>query len=253
MNKKFFSLLAALIIFGLVSGMSYAQSGTTGSIEGKIIDEEGNPLPGAQVKVSSPDLIGGVQSKATTAEGRFRFVALPRGSYTLEASLAGFTTAKRGDIQIFVGQTITVDLVLKIGKLEQEVTVTGTTPLIDVKDSQMNATNLDKQMLETVGEEMRYKNSTSLINLAPGIKDDSAMGAPSRVSNQWQLDGQSLLTYVGSGADWQYPDMNILEEAQVSGSGANAEYGNFTGAVLNLITKSGGNTFEGLVETSYSP
>jgi len=253
MKKKLFSLLSALIIFGLVSGMSYAQSGTTGSIEGKITDEEGNPLPGAQIKISSPDLIGGAQSKATSAEGRYRFAALPRGIYVLEASLAGFTTAKREAIQIFVGQTITVDLALKIGKLAEEVTVTGTTPLIDVKDSQMNAVNLDKQMIETVGEEMRYKSSTSLINLAPGIKDDSAMGAPSRVSNQWQLDGQSLLTYVGSGADWQYPDMNILEEAQVSGSGANAEYGNFTGAVLNLITKSGGNTFEGLFATSYSP
>lgn len=247
------TLLTALIMLGLIAGVSYAQSGTTGSIEGKIIDEEGNPLPGAQIKVSSPDLIGGAQIKLTSGEGRFRFVALTRGAYTLEASLAGFTTVKRDDIQIFVGQTITVDLVLKIGKLEQEVTVTGTAPLIDVKDSQMNATNLDKQMLETVGEETRFKSSTGLINLAPGIKDDSAMGAGSRVSNQWQMDGQSLLTYVGSGADWQYPDMNIIEEAQVSGSGANAEYGNFTGAVLNLITKSGGNAFEGLVSTSYSP
>jgi len=253
MKRKFHSLLTALVIFGLISGISYAQSGTTGSIEGKIIDEEGNPLPGAQVKASSSDLIGGAQSKVASAEGRFRFVALPSGAYTLEASLAGFTSVKRDDIKIFVGQTITVDLVLQIGKLEQEVTVTGTSPLIDVKDSQMNATNLDKQMLETVGEQMRFKNSTGLINLAPGIKDDSAMGAPSRVSNQWQLDGQSLLTYIGSGADWSYPDMNIIEEAQVSGSGANAEYGNFTGAVLNLITKSGGNTFEGLVATSYSP
>jgi outer membrane receptor protein involved in Fe transport len=108
-------------------------------------------------------------------------------------------------------------------------------------------------MLQTVGGEMRFKNSTNLINLAPGVKDDSAMGAASRVSNQWNLDGQSLLTFIGSGADWQYPDLNIIEEAQVAGSGANAEYGGFTGAVLNLITKSGGNTLEGLAEFSYSP
>ncbi len=138
---------------------------------------------------------------------------------------------------------------LKIGKLEEEVVVKAVSPVVDVKDSQVNATNLDKQMLQTVGSEQRWKNSTSLINLAPGIKDDSAMGAASRVSNQWQLDGQSLLTYVGSGADWQYPDIDIIEEAQVSGSGTNAEYGNFTGAVLNLVTKSGGNSFEGLIST----
>jgi hypothetical protein len=245
------------MVFGLalvfLAGLAYSQSGTTGAIEGKITDEQGTPLPGAEVKLSSPDMIGGVQSKVTSAEGKFRFAAVPRGMYVLEASLTGFTTTKKDDVKVFVGQTITVDLALKIGKLEEEITVRATTPVVDVKDSQMNATNLDKQMLQNVGQEQRFKSSTNLINLAPGVKDDSAMGAASRVSNQWQLDGQSLLTFVGSGADWQYPDMDIIEEAQVSGSGANAEYGNFTGAVLNLITKSGSNTLEGLLSTSYSP
>ncbi|MCX6572823.1 MAG: TonB-dependent receptor, partial [Candidatus Aminicenantes bacterium] len=125
--------------------------------------------------------------------------------------------------------------------------------VVDVKDSQMNATNLDLQTLQDVGQQMRWKSSTDLINLAPGVVGGSAMGAASAVSNQWQIDGQSLLTYVGSGEDWQYPDLDILEEAKISGSGANAEYGNFTGAMLNLITKSGGNAFEGLVSFSYSP
>jgi len=245
--------LAFVSVLVLLAGLAYSQSSTTGAIDGKVIDDQGAPLPGAQVKLYSPDLIGGAQTKVTNAEGKYRFVALLRGTYVLEASLAGFVTVKKDDIKIFVGQTITIDLVLKIGKLEQEVTVTGTAPLIDVKDSQMNATNLDKQMLQTVGSEMRWKSSISLINLAPGIKDSSAMGAPSAVSNQWQIDGQSLLTYMGSGDSWQFPDMDIVEEAKVSGSGASAEYGNFTGAMLNLITKSGGNTFEGLISTSYSP
>jgi outer membrane receptor protein involved in Fe transport len=253
MKDRLNTIPALLLVFLLLSGLANAQSGTTGAIEGRVLDEQGNPLPGAQVKISSPDLIGGAQSKMTTAEGKFRFGALPRGTYTLEGSLAGFTSVKRDDVRIFVGQTITVDLTLKIGTLEEEVTVVGASPLVDVKDSQMNATNLDLQMLQTVGGEMRFKNSTNLINLAPGVKDDSAMGAASRVSNQWNLDGQSLLTFIGSGADWQYPDLNIIEEAQVAGSGANAEYGGFTGAVLNLITKSGGNTLEGLAEFSYSP
>jgi hypothetical protein len=248
--KRYWVFVSLLV---LLAGLAYSQSSTTGAIEGKVTDDQGAPLPGAQVKLYSPDLIGGAQTKVTNAEGKYRFVALLRGTYVLDASLAGFVTVKKDDIKIFVGQTITIDLVLKIGKLEQEVTVTGTAPLIDVKDSQMNATNLDKQMLQTVGSEMRWKSTASLINLAPGVKDGSAMGAPSKVSNQWQIDGQSLLTYMGSGEDWQYPDMDIIEEAKVSGSGANAEYGSFTGAMLNLITKSGGNRFEGLISTSYSP
>jgi len=249
---RFIVALASTLLF--LSGLALAQSGSTGAIEGKVLDEEGNALPGAEVKVSSPDMIGGIQIRLAAADGKFRFVALLRGTYTLEASLSGFSTAKRGDVKIFVGQTITVDLVLKIGKLEEEVTVTATPPLVDVKDSQINATNLDKQMLQTVGGETRaVRASSQLINLAPGIKDRSAMGAAERSSNQWQLDGQSVLTYIGSGQDWQYPDINIVEEARISGSGSNAEYGGFTGAVLNLITKSGGNKREGMVEVSHSP
>jgi hypothetical protein len=239
--------------FVFASVLMFAQSGTTGAIEGKILDEEGTPLPGATLKLSSPDLIGGALSKTSDGAGHFRFVAIPRGTYTLEASLGGFVSVKKDNIRLFVGQTITVDLVLRIGKLEEEVLVKAAAPLIDVKDSQINTTNLDKKMLQTVGEEMRFKNSTDLINFAPGTSDSSAMGASSRTSNQWQMDGQNLLGYIGSGADWSYPDMTIVEEAQVSGSGASAEYGNFTGAVLNLVTKSGSNTFEGTISTSYSP
>jgi hypothetical protein len=254
MKRKFYSGMALVSMLLLLSGISLAQSGSTGAVEGKVLDEEGTPLPGAEVKLSSPDLIGGTQTRLTAADGKFRFVALLRGTYTLEASLSGFSTMKRGDIRVYVGQTATVDLILKIGKLEEEVTVTGTSPLVDVKDSQLNATNLDKQMIQTVGGETRaVRASSDLINLAPGIKDRSAMGASERSSNQWQLDGQSLLTFVGSGQDWQYPDINIVEEARVSGSGTNAEYGGFTGAVLNLITKSGGNTMDGMAEVLYSP
>ena len=253
MSLKSKSCLSFLAVLVLLSGFAFSQSSTTGAIEGKVTDDQGSPLPGAQVKLASPDLIGGARVKLTNAEGRFRFVALLRGTYTVEASLAGFATARRDEVRVFVGETIAIDLALRIGKLEEEVTVIGAAPLVDVKDTQMNATNLDKQMLQTVGAEMRWKDSTNLINLAPGVQDGSAMGAPSSVSNQWQIDGQGLLTYMGDGRPWSYPDIDIIEEAKVSGSGANAEYGDFTGAMLNLVTKSGGNTFEGLISSSYSP
>jgi len=253
MQRKDRFLAVVLTLVAITSGMAFGQSATTGAVEGRVTDDRGAPLPGAEVRLSSPDLIGGAQSKVTNAEGRYRFVALPRGTYVIEASLAGFAPAKRENIRVFVATTIAVDFDLTIGKISEEVIVKATVPVVDVKDSQMNATNLDKQVLQTIGAEQRFKSTTALINLAPGIKDDSAMGAPSRVSNQWQLDGQSLLTFIGSGADWQYPDIDIVEEAQVSGSGANAEYGNFTGAMLNLITKSGGNQFTGLLSVSYSP
>jgi len=251
--KKYLCFLAIAFMLLFFSGQAFAQSGSTGAIEGKVLDEEGSPLPGAEVKLSSPDMIGGTRFTQTKKEGKFRFVAVPRGTYAVEASFPGFTAARRENIKLFVRQTLTIDIILKIATLEEKVTVIATSPLVDVKDSMINATNLDKQMLQTVGAEMRYKDVSLLINFAPGVQDRSVMGAAENVANNWQIDGQSLLTYVGSGGYWNAPDMNIIEEIQISGSGANAEYGGFTGAVMNMITKSGSNNFEGMVEVSYSP
>ena len=249
-SKRYLVFVSVLVLLG---GLVYSQSSTTGAIEGKVTDEQGTPLPGAQIKLSSPDLIGGTQSKVTSAEGKYRFVAVPRGTYVVEASLAGFVTTKKDEVRVFVGQTITIDLALKIGRLEEEVTVKAISPVVDVKDTQMNATNLDRQMLQTIGAETNNVRTTILVNLAPGVVDRSAMGAGQRTGLQIQLDGQGVLTYIAAGGDWQYPDRDILEEVKISGSGANAEYGNFTGAMMNLITKSGGNTLDGLVSFSYSP
>jgi len=250
--KKYVHFLAIAFMLLFISGQAFTQSGTTGAIEGKVLDEEGKPLPGVEVKLSSPDLIGGTQVKATTASGKFRFVAISRGTYAIEASLPGFTATRRENVRLFVGQTITLDLQLKFATVEEEVTVIGESPLVDVKDSMVNATNLDRQMLETVGAEMRFKDTSALINFAPGVQDRAAMGS-TRNSNNWQIDGQGMLSYIGTGYYWNAPDIGIIEEVQISGSGTNAEYGGFTGALVNMITKSGGNTFEGLVDASFSP
>jgi len=245
--------ILSLSLTGLVllTAVAFSQA-KYGTIEGRILDTEGAPLPGAEVKVSSPDLIGGSQTRVTDDSGKFRFPALSPGIYVLEASLQGFVPAKNEDIRLFTGQTLTIDLVLKIGTLEEEVTVIGVSPLVDVKDSQVMATNLDEQMLKDIGTASKWRGSTQeLLNLAPGVQDASAAGSPSRVSVQWQIDGNNV-SYIGSGADWTYPDINMVEEAQVTGFGANAEYGGFTGAVFNTTIKSGGNTFDGLAEVVYS-
>jgi hypothetical protein len=243
------SLLSFALIGLAVSAHSQAKYGT---IEGRTMDTEGAPLPGVEVKISSPDLIGGSQTRITDDSGKFRFPALLPGVYVMEASLQGFSPAKKDDIRLFVGQTLTVDLTLKVGTLQEEITVIGISPLVDVKDSQVMATNLDEQMLKDIGAAQRYRLATQeLLNLAPGVQDASVAGAAQRVSVQWQIDGNNV-SYIGSGADWTYPDINMVEEAQVAGFGANAEYGGFTGAVFNTTLKSGGNTFEGLADIVYS-
>jgi len=250
MKKVWITLQVLFLALILVCGVSFAQSGSSGAIEGNVIDEEGTPLPGAEVTVSSPALIGGDQSRITDADGKFRFVLLPNGRYVVEATMSGFVTTKNENIRLYVGQTLTLKLTLKIQTLDEEVTVIATSPLVDVKDSQTLITNIDRETIETIGN-TRAKDSTGLIDLAPGAMDSSVMGASARVSNGWQLDGMNV-TWLAYGADGSYPDITILEEVQVTGIGANAEYGNFTGASHNLITKSGGNTIEGFADITYS-
>lgn len=251
MKKGFTICIVAVFALLAVSIPMMAQGTNTGALEGKVLDDQGAPLPGAEVKVSSPALIGGSQSRMTNDDGHYRFVLLPPGTYTLETTLPGFVPAKVERIRLFVGQTLTVNLTLKVGTLNAEVIVFASAPLVDMISSQTLSTNLDKTVLENVPT-WKSKISSGLINLAPGASDNSVMGAAARSSNSWLVDGMNL-TWLANGADGNYPDMTTLQEVQISGIGANAEFGNFTGSTLNLITKSGGNRLSGLAEISYSP
>lgn len=251
MKKGLTLSIVALFILLSVNVAMMAQGRNTGALEGRVLDDQGGPLPGAEVKVSSPALIGGIQSRMTNDGGKFRFILLPPGMYTLETALPGFAPSKVENIRLFVGQTLTVDLTMKVGKLTAEVNVTASAPMVDMTSSQTLSTNLDRAALETVGA-TKGKISTSLINLAPGVTDNSAMGAPARTTNSWLVDGMNM-TWLANGADGNYPELTTIEEVQVSGVGADAELGNFMGIAMNIITKNGGNQFAGQAEISYSP
>ena len=149
---RYLTVFLALIAFA--SGLAFAQSGTTGAIEGKVTDDGGAALPGAEVKISSPDLIGGIQSKLTNAEGRFRFVATaPRDlrhrgvAGRLHARSSGTTSGSSS------ARPSPSTSPSRSASSRRRSPSRGRSPLVDVKDSQMNATNLDKQMLQTVGAE----------------------------------------------------------------------------------------------------
>ncbi|GAG90245.1 unnamed protein product, partial [marine sediment metagenome] len=111
MKKKGKDWLAFLCLFLLVSFFAHAQ---TTEIQGKVTSPEGEPLPGVGVILSSPNLIGGDQSRITDSEGKFRFVALLPGTYSVEAKLQGFTPQKHSDLRLSQGKTLTVDFALEI-------------------------------------------------------------------------------------------------------------------------------------------
>ena len=124
--RKFLSFMVIGLL--ILAPLAFSQSRETGAIEGKITDEEGSPLPGVTVTVTSPSLMG-VRSAITDAQGKYRFPSLPPWVYTVKAELQGFTTVVQENVRVSTTVRLTVDLVMRPTSLEEEVTVIAKHPL----------------------------------------------------------------------------------------------------------------------------
>ena len=236
--KRLISISVILLFIG--ASLVLAQSRETGAIEGKVTDEEGSPLPGVTVTISGPNLMG-IRSSITDAEGKYRFPALPPGVYTIKAELQGFATVVQENVRLSTTVRLTVDLVMRPSTLEEEVTVVAKAPTVDVKSTETASVTLSNEILRNIP----YSNfSTDIVNLAPGVNNDVAYGASESTGISYQVDGVDV-SDPEAGSSWVFLDPNIIEEAKVMGVGLPAEYGNFTGVIFNMVTKSGGNEFSG--------
>jgi hypothetical protein len=229
-----------------------------GRLTGVVSDAQGAVLPGVTVTATSPALIG-TQSSVTEADGRFRFPALPSGTYKLRFELSGFQALERDNIQIVLGQTITVDTQLKLATLAETVTVTGESPIVDVTTTKVG-TSLKGDELIAV------PNSTDVwgaLSEAPGIRMQGFDVGGSHKSQQsaYEVFGiQNQARTVSDGVDHTegvggtgfYEDYYANEEVSVSALGSDVEM-NSPGAAIVTTIKSGGNEFKGLYHLSYEP
>ena len=191
--KEFKRAIVLVLAFGLLWSMSYSQSKVTSALEGIVVDDEESALPGVEIKLSSPDMIGGSRSRVTDAGGKYRFVGLQPGTYSVEASLQGFTAQRSEGIRLFVGQTLIVDFVLKIGTLEEEVTVIAVAPLIDVRDSAVATHHIPESTIKDVVFS-RDSYQYFAMDLAPGTyvagwHGIKAYGGTTRQGNAYSMDG----------------------------------------------------------------
>ncbi|MCX7975090.1 MAG: carboxypeptidase regulatory-like domain-containing protein, partial [Candidatus Aminicenantes bacterium] len=249
MRKK-----VCLIIMGLimVSPFLLGQATSTSSkIIGKVTDENGNPLPGVTVTAESPKLVG-ISSTITDDKGIYRLLALQPGEYTLTFTLQGFNTVVRKDIVLHIDETLTVNITMTPGKIEEEITVTGMAPLIDVRSTTKGMT-ITRQMFEVLP---RGRNFDTLVTAVPGVNNEPWLGGisvdgASAAENQVYIDGTDITRNdVGLpriGAAFEFAD-----EIQVVASGYNAEYGGALGGVINVVTRQGGNEYHGEVIAFYN-
>jgi len=243
--KRASCLVTALLLLALAfAGAASAQT-QTGTVLGRVMDQQGAVLPGVTVTLTGPR---GVQTAVSDAEGNYRFVGVQPATYTLKAELAGFTPQQEDRVIVTMGRTLTLDFSLKVGGLTETVEVTGTASTVDVKSS-ATTTNVSGDLLSSIA--LYDSTATGLMNAAPGINDESAFGGQDYYGNALLLDGVDTRDPEG-GSAWTFFNQNLIEDIQIGGLGVPAEYGGFSGAVVNTITKSGGNTFSGLFSMRYT-
>lgn len=256
--KRRRSSVTVTALFGLsvlCAGVAQAQSTNRSGIEGKVSDASGAVLPGVTVSIQSPALLGTENVVVTDDEGRYRFTALPAGLYTITYELSGFQTVKREAVRLEVGFVATIDVSLGVEGVAETVTVTGESPVVDVRTTAV-ATNFNRDALENLPTS---RTMWQVLQMSPGMRITSATpdvggntvgsqqnyanyGSRGSAGNRPTLDGvdtRETDTFAGF-----YYDYGAFEEVQIKAMGNDAEV-SVSGTNFVGIIKSGGNDYDG--------
>jgi hypothetical protein len=245
-----------VVAFVLASStLAVGQETTTGSITGQVVDDQGGVIPGATVTLTSAQ---GTKTFVTDENGRFFAPFLTPGRYAVRVELGGFSPLDRKEIEVRLGQRIEIpNLVLRVGGLQETVEVVGGSPVIDTSSTTAGGV-LDSDALKhiPVGRQL-----SDTLYLVPGVSSSGQVGQAnpsiaggSGLENQYIVDGVNI-TNTGYGALGSYSIVfgslgtgvtyDFIKETQVKTAGFEAEYGQATGGVVNVVTQSGTNEFHG--------
>ncbi len=247
-GKIVYCTLACLIF----SSASLFSQVPTGQLYGTVTDEQGTPLPGVSVEATSPKLVGRAAT-VSAANGIYRLFSLTPGIYRLTYALQGFKSVTRDGIAVGLEQAVKLDIRMILGALEENVTVVGRSPLIDVK-STTRETTLVKDTFELLP---RGRNFDTLVSTVPGVSNEvllaglSVDGA-SGAENMFHIDGTDITNLYTGVSGQNGVIFEFVDEVQIKASGYTAEFGGSLGGVVNVITRQGGNAFHGDVIGYYS-
>ncbi len=240
---KRISIVVAAVFFLL--SVNYAQLNQTGMISGVVNSPDGTPMPGVTVVIKSPALVLPEMTTVTSENGRYRFPSLAPGTYEVSFILEGMNTIVHKGIVISVGVTSRVDVTMELQSIQESVVVEGQSPTVD-RQSTTKAANLDAEFLDSIPA---LRNLGTYFNMTPGVTSDSVHGSSVRDS-AYNLDGVNLADPT-VGTQGVFFGMDIMEEISVQSGGLSAEYGSVRGAVINVVSKSGGNKFSGTASVYY--
>ena len=251
------AIIRLLLTCSLLVGpaTAWAQSASTAALAGIARDTTGAVLPGVTVEAASPALIEKVRVVTTDDQGNYKIFDLRPGKYTVTFTLPGFSTFKREDLELTTGFTATVNAEMRIGSLEETVTVTGASPVVDVQNVRQQAVfRKDIQEALPLG-----RNLAQWATIIPGATLNNAsfqdVGGLSTKSSRMlmhgigdtsmgrMIDGMSYSSDASSGGSAFSIDAGALEEVtfQTSGLTAETQYGSLQ---VNMVPREGGNRFK---------
>jgi hypothetical protein len=248
-KRVVFCLLVTLALASAVWGQTQITSGT---IQGVVMDEAGAVVPGASVEVKNLGT-NFVQTSTTDSDGRFVFLQLPPGRYTLTVTHTGFATTVQEDFQLTVGQALSLNMKLQVSQVAARVTIDAI-PTVDTLKTE-SSTTLNETTVSTTP--ILGRKFEDLLTLTPGVSvvqgpdgDEITFAGQRGIYNNVSLDGGDYNNgFFGEQVGGQRAAIDItleaVQEFQVIATGATAEFGRTAGGIINVITKSGTNEFHG--------
>jgi hypothetical protein len=257
-----FNRTAVVVLVVLLSPFFVDHALAQSALAGVVKDASGGVLPGVTVEAKSPVLIEGVRSAITDSQGQYRIVDLRPGVYTVTFTMPGFAVVSREGIELVANFTAPINADMRVGGLEETITVSGASPVVDLQSSTQQQV-MTKELLESVptGRSIWAVGSTlnGVTLSAPDVGGTAGMQqtymathGSDRRDNAIQVDGMSVNGIEGDGAIQNYFNQGMFEEMSYQTSALSAEVPS-AGVRLNMIPKDGSNTFRGSVFYTQTP
>ncbi|RLE24772.1 MAG: hypothetical protein DRJ08_00245 [Acidobacteria bacterium] len=243
-------ILMFVLGFLLCGVTAFAQVSTKATVNGLVVDDQGTALPGVTVVLTNMEQ-GAKRTVVTDANGKFRAPFLPLGTYTVEASLAGFGTYSAKDLKLGLGDIVNYKITMKPEKLSESIVVTAEKPLIETQKVDVTASIGDDYIENLPVQGRDFKD---FVLLTPGVSEAAGSrvtGMGTRgIMNNLQIDGAGYnSTFFGEQrGSTRIPftfSQETIKEFNVVSNGYSAKYGNASGLIINAVTKSGSNEYHG--------
>ena len=254
-HRSWMQAAILLLSIGLVVGV-HAQSSTAGNITGTVRDPQGAAVPKAEVMIVE-EKTGATRTVTANDDGFYSAPSLPAGIYSVSSAPAGFKKTVKTNVQLHVSQNLTINLDLQVGDVTETVTVTSEAAGVELRSGEVSSLVSEKQVTELP---LNGRNYAQLALIVPGVSQagsfaargtgldsnvDMSVNGNQSNANLWTIDGVNNMD-VGSNATLLvFPSIDSIAEFRVERNSFSAEYGQAQGAVINLITKGGGNDFHG--------